>query len=169
MEFSFIAVSSVLLWTQGFYGTIETNLGLTFRWCFHVKKRNKSKRKKKKKNEEFGKHVGVMRIWMYDSINQQPAENEGVGETGGGRGGSVEIGLDFGTEVKLSSRTIGSCVPLCYLYPSIFSYSSFLCLCVWNGLSERKIHAALYSFVALVCFFCFVLFSTLTYWSPPLF
>lgn len=122
------------------------------------KEKQEQEGKKKKKNEEFGKHVGVMRIWMYDSINQQPAENEGVGETGGGRGGSVEIGLDFGTEVKLSSRTIGSCVPLCYLSPSIFSYSSFLCLCVWNGLSERKIHAALYSFVALVCFFCFVLF-----------
>lgn len=78
-----------------------------------------SMRKEERKNEEFGKYVGVMSILMYDSINQQSAVSTGGREREGGRG-PWRICSGLRMEVKLSSRTMGFCVPLCYLYLRIF-------------------------------------------------
>lgn len=89
-------------------------------------------RKSREKGEEwrkyeFGKYVGVMSILMYEPINQQSEVKKGPGERRGGRG-PWRICSGLRTEVKLSSRTMGFCVPLCYLYLNIFSNFSFLCL-----------------------------------------
>lgn len=97
------------------------------RWCFQEKLTGKKlERKKVGRKGEFGKYVGVMSILMYDSINQQSAVNRGGRGRKGGRG-PWRICLGLRTEVKLFSRTMGFCVPLCYLYLSIFSYFSFPC------------------------------------------
>lgn len=58
-----------------------------------------------------------MSIIMYDSINQQSAVNKRGRERKVGRG-PWRFCLGLRMEVKLSSRTMGFCVPLCYLYLS---------------------------------------------------
>lgn len=98
------------------------------------KEGEKLERKKGGRKGEFGKYVGVMSILMYDSINQQSAVSRGGRGRKGGRG-PWRICLGLRMEVKLSSRTMGFCVLLCYLYLSIFSYFSCLCLYIQKGKS----------------------------------
>ena len=79
-----------------------------------------------------------MSILMYDSINQQSVENL-LGPQDGG---------------KTSSRTMGFCVPLRYLYDCMFSY--FSCL----GLNSQK-HKLTLTYANLFSFF-------LVWWSLTL-
>lgn len=171
MEFSFIAVSSVLLWTQGFYGTIETNLGLMFRWCFHVKKRNKSKRKKKEEKWRIRKARRSnenLNVWLNKSTacRERGSRRNGRGERGV-RGDRLGL-WDGGKTIQQNNRL---------LCPTLLSLSQYfqllqlpLSLCMKRLIWEENTRSlVLICCISLFFLFCFVFFSTLTYWSPPLF
>lgn len=123
----------------------KPNIHKRNKFASHHSQTNGREKERGEKQGEFGKYVGVMSILMYDSINQQSAVNKGGRERKGGRG-PWRICSGLRTEVKLSGRTMGFCVPLCYLYCSIFSYFSFLCLYI-QSVSPKKILFVLCSFV----------------------
>lgn len=108
-----------------------------------------------------------MSILMYDSINQQSAVNK-AGRERKRRERSMENlhrPQDGG-----KARTMGFCVPLCYLYLSIFSYFSFLCLYIQSASSKKIIMG-----LALICCLFFLKWiigvweENLQYWSLTFF